>query len=166
MIAYDLHAMSKLSTWLCFLSSGAQNRLGGFFFCLAFLAFTSSTTVEVLHAERTVVLREVKAGYYSPLPYLLSKIILDALLLRAIPALLLGIPYYKLSGLEVWKAFGNIYNLKLVLLDKQNALKVMLSSIAVAICLVGYFALLVGTALMKSFATVLEHITQLVSSSN
>ncbi|GMH35874.1 hypothetical protein BSKO_03742 [Bryopsis sp. KO-2023] len=80
--------------------AGAQNRLGGFFFFLAFLAFTSSTTVDVVHAERSVVLREVKAGYYSPFVYLLSKIILDTLLLRAIPAILLGIPFYMLMGLE------------------------------------------------------------------
>lgn len=86
---------------LVFLFLGAQNRLGGFFFCLAFLAFTASTIVDVLHVERTIVLREIKAGYYRPFMYMISKMVLDSLLLRCIPAVLLGIPVYFLMGLQV-----------------------------------------------------------------
>jgi hypothetical protein len=58
--------------------AGVQNRLGGTFFALAFLAFTSLTTVDLLMNERAVVTREVRSGYYAPWTYLLSKLALDA----------------------------------------------------------------------------------------
>jgi ABC-type multidrug transport system ATPase subunit len=43
-------------------SVGVQNRMGGTFFALAFLAFTSLTTVDLLMNERLVVHREVGAA--------------------------------------------------------------------------------------------------------
>ena len=52
--------------------------MGGTFFALAFLAFTSLTTVDLLLNERQVVAREVRGGYYSPISYLISKLTLDA----------------------------------------------------------------------------------------
>jgi hypothetical protein len=52
--------------------------MGGTFFALAFLAFTSLTTVDLLLNERQVVMREVRGGYYSPISYLISKLTLDA----------------------------------------------------------------------------------------
>jgi len=40
--------------------SGIQNRGGGVFFSLAFFAFTSLTTTDLLAAERRLVMREVR----------------------------------------------------------------------------------------------------------
>lgn len=51
--------------------------MGSTFFALAFLAFSSLTTVDLLIAERQVVTREVRGGYYHPAAYLLSKLTLD-----------------------------------------------------------------------------------------
>lgn len=80
--------------------SGAQNRAGGLFFALAFFAFTSLTTVDLLVAERHLVRREVRGAYYSPFSYLVSKIVLDGLLLRAIPVFLYSASFYPMMGLQ------------------------------------------------------------------
>lgn len=79
---------------------GAQNRLGAIFFLLAFMAFSSLTTIDLLHSERGIVLREVQGGYYSPFHYVATKILLDAVLLRMIPAALLSIPLYFMLGMQ------------------------------------------------------------------
>eukprot|EP00210_Caulerpa_lentillifera_P002444 g2342.t1 len=79
---------------------GAQNRLGAAFFVLAFLGFWSLTIIDLLHAERSIVLRETTGGYYNPFLYLLSKIILDAVVLRILPSILLSVPLYFLMGLQ------------------------------------------------------------------
>jgi hypothetical protein len=38
--------------------------------------------------------------YYTPLAYAFTKLVLDGLLLRALPALLFGLPFYFLMGLN------------------------------------------------------------------
>ncbi|GMH35544.1 hypothetical protein BSKO_03412 [Bryopsis sp. KO-2023] len=80
--------------------NGAQNRLGGIFFSLAFLAFSSLTTTDLLHTERGIVIREIKGGYYGSGVYVLSKVLLDAILLRILPAVLLGTPVYLMMGMQ------------------------------------------------------------------
>ena len=74
--------------------------MGGTFFALSFLAFTSLTTVDLLMNERTVVLREVRSRFYRPSSYLISKIALDGMLLRVIPAILYWIPFYYMAGFQ------------------------------------------------------------------
>ena len=81
-------------------SIGVQNRMGGTFFALAFLAFTSLTTVDLLMNERAVAVREVRSGFYSPSAYLLAKLALDGMLLRVIPAILFWIPFYYMAGFQ------------------------------------------------------------------
>ncbi len=78
--------------------SGAQDRLGAIFFSLAFFAFTSLTTVDLIMNERRIVSREVRGGYYNPATYYVTKAVLDALLLRAIPVLLYSAPFYPMMG--------------------------------------------------------------------
>eukprot|EP00803_Ostreobium_quekettii_P003847 evm.model.scf_288.3 EVM.evm.TU.scf_288.3 scf_288:25718-48518(-) len=80
--------------------SGAQSRFGGFFFVLAFMSFTAATIVDTVHAEQLVVMREVKAGYYSLSSYVLTRSLLDAVLLRALPAVILCTPMYFMMGLQ------------------------------------------------------------------
>jgi hypothetical protein len=80
--------------------SGAQNRAGGIFFALAFFAFTSLTTVDLLMEERRLVGREVRGGYYAPGSYLLAKAALDGLLLRALPVAIYAAPFYPMMGLQ------------------------------------------------------------------
>ncbi|KAL6782577.1 hypothetical protein ACKKBG_A07350 [Auxenochlorella protothecoides x Auxenochlorella symbiontica] len=88
---------------------GVQNRMGGTFFALAFLAFTSLTTVDLLINERAVVAREVRGGYYRPSAYLLSKLTLDAIFLRAIPAILYWAPFYYMAGFRGGAAYQATY---------------------------------------------------------
>lgn len=95
-------------------SSGVQNRMGSTFFALAFLAFTSLTTVDLLMNERDVVMREVRSGYYNPAAYLLSKLTLDGMLLRAIPAILLWAPFYYIAGFRTGSVYASLYVFALV----------------------------------------------------
>lgn len=88
---------------------GVQNRMGGTFFALAFLAFTSITTVDLLILERAVVIREVRGGYYRPSAYLLSKLTLDGVFLRALPALLYWCCFYYMAGFRSGAAYGATY---------------------------------------------------------
>jgi len=78
--------------------AGAQDRLGAIFFSLAFFAFTSLTTVDLIMNERRIVSREVRGGYYNPATYYATKAVLDALLLRAIPVLLYSASFYPMTG--------------------------------------------------------------------
>lgn len=90
-------------------SVGVQNRMGGTFFALAFLAFTSLTTVDLLMNERTVVMREVRSKFYRPSSYLISKIALDGMLLRVIPAILYWLPFYYMAGFQYGSAYAASY---------------------------------------------------------
>ena len=81
-------------------TSGAQNRAGGIIFALALFAFTSLTTVDLVYQEKAVVDREVDSGYYRRWTYVISKVILDGMLLRFIPILLYSAPFYPMMGLE------------------------------------------------------------------
>jgi ABC-type multidrug transport system ATPase subunit len=89
--------------------SGVQNRMGATFFALALLAFTSLTTVDLLMNERSVVMREVRSGYYGPVAYLLSKLALDGMLLRAIPAIVFWAPFYYMTGFRSGSAYAATY---------------------------------------------------------
>lgn len=95
-------------------SIGVQNRMGATFFALAFLAFTSLTTVDLLMDERRVVMREVRAGYYQPSAYLLSKLALDGMLLRVLPAILFWVPFYYMAGFRNGSAYSATYAFGLV----------------------------------------------------
>lgn len=90
-------------------SIGVQNRMGGTFFALAFLAFTSLTTVDLLMNERAVVMREVRSRFYNPSSYLISKLALDGMLLRVIPAILYWIPFYYMAGFNSGAAHAASY---------------------------------------------------------
>lgn len=81
-------------------TSGAQNRVGAIFFALCLLAFTSVTGIDLVQAERAAAAREMQRKYYSPFAYAATKLVLDGLLLRALPALLFALPFYFLMGLN------------------------------------------------------------------
>lgn len=90
---------------------GVQNRLGATFFVLAFLGFTSLSTTDLLLNERRTVSREVRAGYYGPAPYLVSKLVADGLLLRTLPALLVWAPMYHMAGMRSDASASAVYAL-------------------------------------------------------
>eukprot|EP00996_Jenningsia_fusiforme_P001341 NODE_2228_length_1258_cov_11.127378_g2029_i0.p1 GENE.NODE_2228_length_1258_cov_11.127378_g2029_i0~~NODE_2228_length_1258_cov_11.127378_g2029_i0.p1 ORF type:complete len:384 (+),score=52.31 NODE_2228_length_1258_cov_11.127378_g2029_i0:131-1153(+) len=77
---------------------GVWNRAGAFFFMLAFLSLGSMSAIESFHRERSLYCRERASGYYSPLAYLIPKLLLDWLPMRILPSIILGsIIYHKFS---------------------------------------------------------------------
>ena len=90
-------------------TSGAQNRAGGLIFALAFFAFTSLTTVDLVFHEKTIVDREVSSGYYRRWTYVISKLVLDGLILRFIPILLYSASFYPMMGLDSASASVALY---------------------------------------------------------
>lgn len=74
--------------------------MGAIFFALCLLAFTSVTSVDLVQAESGAAGREMQRKYYSPVAYAATKLVLDGLLLRALPALLFTLPFYFLMGLS------------------------------------------------------------------
>ena len=74
------------------------------FFALCLLGFTSVTSVDLVQAERGVAAREMTRRYYAPWAYAASKLVLDGLLLRALPAVLFALPFYYLMGLRAGAA--------------------------------------------------------------
>lgn len=79
-------------------TDGVQARYGSIFISLCFLAFTSITSIDLLINERAIVTAEVNQGLYSGALYIMSKLFLDGLLLRALPATLYAIPFYFMVG--------------------------------------------------------------------
>lgn len=74
--------------------------MGAIFFALCLLAFTSVTGIDLVQAERAAAGREMQRKYYSPFAYAVTKLVLDGLLLRALPAVLFALPFYFLMGLN------------------------------------------------------------------
>ncbi|EGW34077.1 uncharacterized protein SPAPADRAFT_54277 [Spathaspora passalidarum NRRL Y-27907] len=81
--------------------SGFQNRLGLFFFLLAFFGFSSLTGLHSFATERIIFIRERANNYYHPLSYYLSKIFCDLVPLRVLPPVILISVAYPLVGLTM-----------------------------------------------------------------
>lgn len=81
--------------------SGFQNRLGLFFFILAFFGFSSLTGLHSFSAERIIFIRERANNYYHPVSYYISKIVCDVLPLRVLPPVILISIAYPLIGLTM-----------------------------------------------------------------
>ena len=64
--------------------------------------------------ERSVVLREVRSKFYRPSSYLISKLALDGMLLRVIPAVLYWIPFYYMAGFNTDSAYAATYAFVLI----------------------------------------------------
>ncbi|KAL6754353.1 ABC-2 type transporter-domain-containing protein [Haematococcus lacustris] len=96
-----------------FTLSGVQNRAGVLFFSLALTGFTALSVFDGLMLDRALVTREARAGHYHPAAYLVGRLALDALLLRAVPATLFTLVLYPLAGLKTDAA--NVATLALVL---------------------------------------------------
>jgi hypothetical protein len=56
--------------------------------------------VDLVQAEAGAAGREMQRRYYCPSAYAVTKLVLDGLLLRALPALLFALPFYFLMGLN------------------------------------------------------------------
>lgn len=81
--------------------SGFQNRLGFFFFVLAFLGFSLFTGLHAFAEERIIFIRERANNYYHPFSYYVSKILCDIIPLRVFPPIILLLISYPLVGLTM-----------------------------------------------------------------
>lgn len=79
--------------------SGFQNRLGLFFFALAFFGFCCLSGLYSFSAERIIFVRERANNYYHPLSYYTAKILCDVLPLRVLPPVIFLSIAYPLVGL-------------------------------------------------------------------
>ncbi|KEG12839.1 ABC transporter [Trypanosoma grayi] len=80
---------------------GALNRAGSITFLLLVVSFVSLSCLEQLVAERKLFVVERENGFYHTLPYLLSKVVVDIVPLRIVPALVLASLIYFPMGLRV-----------------------------------------------------------------
>ncbi|RNF06840.1 ATP-binding cassette protein subfamily G, member 5 [Trypanosoma conorhini] len=79
---------------------GALNRAGSITFLLLVVSFVSLSCLEQLVVERKLFVLERENGFYRTLPYLLSKIVVDILPLRIVPAMVLASLIYFPMGLR------------------------------------------------------------------
>jgi len=77
-----------------------QNRSGACFFVLCLFGFSGLSAMEVFISEQEIMLRELQQGYYRLVSYFVAKISVDALLLRALPAILFSLIFYPTMGLR------------------------------------------------------------------
>jgi len=88
--------------------AGFQNRIGLFFFLLAFYGISSLSSLETFNAERNLLVRERSNGFYKASAYYVSKLLFDLIPLRFLPPVLCGSILYYMVGLNLRNgAFGN-----------------------------------------------------------
>ncbi|KAH8927487.1 hypothetical protein BT69DRAFT_1316923 [Atractiella rhizophila] len=97
--------------------SGFQNRVGSLFFLGSLIAFSSLSALSNFVSVRELFLKERSAAYYSPISWLLSRIVFDIVPLRVIPTILLAIIVYFMVGLAKGVASFFKYLLVLVLFN-------------------------------------------------
>ncbi|KAG1675973.1 hypothetical protein FOA52_014217 [Chlamydomonas sp. UWO 241] len=81
-------------------TAGVSVRLGTLFFTLQVAAFPSLSAMDGLLLERPACTREMARGAYSPGTYMLSKLLVDGLLLRSLPSAMYTALFYWLLGLR------------------------------------------------------------------
>ena len=79
---------------------GALNRAGSITFLLLVQSFISLSALEQLMTERKLFITERENGFYSTMPYLVSKLVVDVMPLRMIPAIVVGAIIYFPMGLR------------------------------------------------------------------
>ncbi|KAI8586885.1 hypothetical protein BDZ88DRAFT_267648 [Geranomyces variabilis] len=77
---------------------GIQNRFGSIFFIMSLLGFSGLSAIGSLSLERDLFIRERANGVYSPAPFLLSRVLLDLIPLRIVPAVLMGTVAFFMVG--------------------------------------------------------------------
>ncbi|KAF9899991.1 hypothetical protein EC991_008047 [Linnemannia zychae] len=79
--------------------AGFQNRAGSLFFMLALLGFSSISALGAFADTRSLFVKERSNGYYPPMPFIISTLLVDLIPLRIIPAILMGSISYFMIGL-------------------------------------------------------------------
>ncbi|EIN07867.1 hypothetical protein PUNSTDRAFT_69957 [Punctularia strigosozonata HHB-11173 SS5] len=79
--------------------AGFQSRVGCLFFLGALVAFSCLSALYNVVATRPLFLRERSNGYYSPVAWLLVRIVFDVIPLRIVPTILVSTITYWMAGL-------------------------------------------------------------------
>lgn len=79
---------------------GALNRAGSLTFLLLVIAFVSLSALDQLLSERKLCIVERENGFYTTLPYLLAKVVVDIVPLRIVPVVMLAGVIYGPMGLR------------------------------------------------------------------
>mmetsp|Transcript_6318 Transcript_6318/g.19543 ORF Transcript_6318/g.19543 Transcript_6318/m.19543 type:complete len:166 (-) Transcript_6318:1522-2019(-) len=80
--------------------AGVTGRLGTIFFTLQIAAFPSLAAMEQLITERPVATRELSRHWYSAGGYMVVKLLVDGLLLRALPSAVYTTLFYWIFGMR------------------------------------------------------------------
>ncbi|CCF49274.1 hypothetical protein NDA14_002327 [Ustilago hordei] len=80
--------------------AGFQNRVGSMYFLFILLSFSALSSATALTKARSLMMRERANGLYGPLPWLISYVVYDAVLMRMIPAIILSVILYWMVGLR------------------------------------------------------------------
>ncbi|KAJ1018106.1 hypothetical protein NDA16_004973 [Ustilago loliicola] len=80
--------------------AGFQNRVGSMYFLFILLSFSALSSATALTKARPLMVRERANGLYGPLPWLISYVVYDAVLMRVIPAIILSVILYWMVGLK------------------------------------------------------------------
>ncbi|BGP19648.1 hypothetical protein JCM10213v2_007744 [Rhodosporidiobolus nylandii] len=83
---------------------GFQSRIGSLFFLGCLIAFASLSSLSHFSHAKALFVRERARGYYNPLAWLCSTVVLDVLPLRILPTVLLGVIVYFMVGLAATAA--------------------------------------------------------------
>ena len=80
--------------------AGLQNKGGAFQFLLTLFAIGGLSTAGTVTREWPLLWLEHRGGAYAALPYVVSRLLLELLLLRALPAVAFGGVFYAFAGLR------------------------------------------------------------------
>lgn len=126
--------------------AGFQNRVGSMYFLFILLSFSALSSATALTKARPLMMRERANGLYGPLPWLISYVVYDAVLMRVIPAIILSVIMYWMVGMKPEAAYFFEFILIAVLFHLCMALYNMLLSaliedLSVSILFAGVFIL-------------------------
>ena len=134
--------------------AGIQNRIGFFFFQLAFFGFAGITSTDLILEERTIFMREIQGKFFTPLAYYLSKVIVDGVMLRILPMVLYDILVYWSIGLRPGAAHFFVYLISTVLFSMATGalcLAVTMGSKTGGVASLGIILLLLFSILFGGF---------------
>ncbi|KAK9899179.1 hypothetical protein P389DRAFT_158475 [Cystobasidium minutum MCA 4210] len=123
--------------------SGFQNRIGSLFFLGALIAFSALSALNNLASIKSLFLRERASSFYSPIIWMLTRVVWDIIPLRILPTLILGLITYWMVGLShnaahffkfllilvEYSATITLFNLLLAVLVPESGLAILLSNV-------------------------------------
>ncbi|CEO98607.1 unnamed protein product (mitochondrion) [Plasmodiophora brassicae] len=125
--------LSGLTFWQVDMAvSGTQNRIGFIFCAILFGSLLSMTSIDLFVTERILYHRESRAGCYSALPYFISKLIVDVVPFRILPALLFSMISYHMVGFQSDILHFSIFTAVLILCNAVAGASIFAISTAAA----------------------------------